>query len=34
MLSQSLNLADLLRPFPDIWQEQQEHFGFGKNQSS
>jgi hypothetical protein len=25
---QSLSLADLMRPFPDGWQEQQRHFGF------
>jgi hypothetical protein len=25
---QSLTLADLLRPFPDTWQEQRRYFGF------
>ena len=25
---QSLTLTDLLRPFPDAWQEQRQHFGF------
>jgi len=25
---QSLTLADLLRPFPDTWQDQRRHFGF------
>lgn len=26
--SQSLTLADLMRPFPDEWQEQRQYFGF------
>ncbi len=30
---QSLSLADLMRPFPDTWNEQREYFGFGNKQT-
>lgn len=31
---QFLTLADLLRPFPDTWQEQRKFFGFNQLQQT